>query len=536
MATDTSFLNVVTTSVALVIPAGLAISALVAHKFQAAAAARIANATTATAFVLWAIAATSALIVGGPIAGEPVRLVEGLVNVRFDIIAMIVLGLICGIGLIVSRFSRAYLEGDARQPRYYSWLLATLASVTLLVVSNNLVALLAAWISTSLCLHQLLTHFADRPQAQLVAHKKFLASRMADACVLMAIVLIWFNAGTLEIDRIADWVDGVDGLPMGAQLAAVFLAAGAMLKCAQLPVHGWLIQVMEAPTPVSALLHAGVVNLGGFLMIRMSPLMADAVAAQTLLVVVGTFTAVVAALVMATRVSVKVSLAWSTCAQMGFMLVQCGLGAYHLALLHLLAHSIYKAHSFLRSGSAVDAWRLKALTAPTGNTSMSQWVGAAVLGLACVGGLSLVFGVSFGEEPALLALLAVLGLGVTPMMVAGMTRGMGQFALTVAGAVAMMVAYFLWHAGFASLVPHGGPDPSVAQLTIVITGFVALFLVQAVLASQPHGQLARTLFSRIFSGLYIDEVFTRLTFRVWPPKGRTQALATVPATLQDSRA
>jgi NAD(P)H-quinone oxidoreductase subunit 5 len=119
----------------------------------------------------------------------------------------------------------------------------------------------------------------------------------------------------------------------------VLLVASAALKCAQLPFHGWLIQVMEAPTPVSALLHAGVVNIGGFLMIRLAPLMTQSEIAQTLLVICGCTTAVIAALVMTTRVSIKVALAWSTCAQMGFMLLECGLGAYPLALLHIVAHS-----------------------------------------------------------------------------------------------------------------------------------------------------------------------------------------------------
>src|SRR5690349_16746348 len=118
-----------------------------------------------------------------------------------------------------------------------------------------------------------------------------------------------------------------------------------------------MLQVMEAPTPVSALLHAGVVNIGGFVMIRLAPLMAHATLAQNILVGVGLFSTIIASLVMATRAAIKSVLAWSTIGQMGFMLVQCGLGAWHLALMHLLAHSCYKAHSFLSSGSIVRQWR-----------------------------------------------------------------------------------------------------------------------------------------------------------------------------------
>ena len=136
--------------------------------------------------------------------------------------------------------------------------------------------------------------------------------------------------------------------------AAVLIAGAVLLKSAQLPLHGWLIQVMEAPTPVSALLHAGVVNLGGYILIRLAPLIGASIAAQTLLVVVGSLTAAIAGIVMLTRITIKVRLAWSTCSQMGFMVMECGLGLYDLALLHLVAHALYKAHAFLTAGEAVQ--------------------------------------------------------------------------------------------------------------------------------------------------------------------------------------
>src|SRR5262249_55706852 len=145
-------------------------------------------------------------------------------------------------------------------------------------------------------------------------------------------------------------------LSPGLHLATALLVVGVLLKSAQIPFHGWMQQVMEAPTPVSALLHAGIVNIGGFVMIRLAPLMAHAHLAQGMLVTVGLITAFIASLVMTTRVSVKQILAWSTISQMGFMLLQCGLGIWQLALLHLLAHSCYKAHSFLSSGGAVETW------------------------------------------------------------------------------------------------------------------------------------------------------------------------------------
>jgi hypothetical protein len=134
------------------------------------------------------------------------------------------------------------------------------------------------------------------------------------------------------------------------------LALAAMLKSAQFPTHGWLTEVMETPTPVSALLHAGVINAGGFLLIRFADVMLLAPGVLAVLVMIGGFTALFGGLVMLTQSAVKTSLAWSTVAQMGFMILQCGLALFPLALLHIVAHSLYKAHAFLASGQARSIW------------------------------------------------------------------------------------------------------------------------------------------------------------------------------------
>jgi NAD(P)H-quinone oxidoreductase subunit 5 len=216
---------------------------------------------------------------------------------------------------------------------------------------------IAAWLATGIGLHQLLTFYRTRRQAVIVAHKEFLLSRIADLFFFASVYLIESDVGSLHIDVVNQFVAARGGLTPGLHLATTLLVVGVLLKSAQLPFHGWMQQVMEAPTPVSALLHAGIVNIGGFVMIRLAPLMAHAPLAQWMLLLVGLATSIVASLVMTTRTSVKLILAWSTVAQMGFMLVQCGLGVWHMALLHLLAHSCYKAHSFLSSGGVVETWR-----------------------------------------------------------------------------------------------------------------------------------------------------------------------------------
>ncbi|MBJ7414859.1 MAG: oxidoreductase, partial [Niveispirillum sp.] len=144
-------------------------------------------------------------------------------------------------------------------------------------------------------------------------------------------------------------------LPALAGAAVGFLVLAALLKTASFPLHGWLTEVMEAPTPVSALLHAGIINSGGFLLITFAWVVQGSTASMAALVLLGGLTSLFGALVMLTQSAVKTALAWSTVAQMGFMLLQCGLGLWPLALLHIVAHSLYKAHAFLSSGGAVAA-------------------------------------------------------------------------------------------------------------------------------------------------------------------------------------
>jgi len=444
-------------------------------------------------------------------------------GLRSDALGATMLVLVSFIGWVITSYSQPYLGGARGQPRYMRWLMLTLAAVSLLVVTNNLAVLALAWIATSLTLHGLLTFFNDRPQALIAAHKKFIASRVADLCLLGGVALIGLQLGTLDIDRAIAAARALPEMTGNLQAAALLLAAAAMLKCAQLPVHGWLIQVMEAPTPVSALLHAGVVNLGGFLLIRVGTLVADVPAAQALLVVVGSVTAVVAALVMMTRVSIKVSLAWSTCAQMGFMLMQCGLGLYELALLHLVAHSLYKAHAFLGAGGAVEQNRLRQMTPAAPPLGAATWALAALVGTVVVAGAALAWGLRPAAEPALWAMGGILALALAPLLTGPLLRTGAVGALVgLAGAAVVALAYFGLHAVFSgwlgvAAAPATG-QASPALVVWVLASFGLLFVVQGAVRLWPRGALAHWLYPTLFAGLYLDELFTRMTFRLWPAR------------------
>jgi NAD(P)H-quinone oxidoreductase subunit 5 len=380
----------------------------------------------------------------------------------FDWLSIIMLALIGLLAVVIVRFSGRYLDGQKHYARYRRWLFGTLAATTVLVSAGNLLLLALAWIVSSLCVHRLLMFFPDRREAQIAAHKKFLFARLGDVLTLAGVVCIGRATGTFNIMELMASVPAAEHVSTLLETGGFLLAAGVIVRSALLPFHGWLIQVMEAPTPTSALLHAGVVNIGGFVMLRLATLMVVLEPAQTLLVVFGATTAVLASLVMMTRITVKVSLAWSTCAQMGFMLLECGLGAYSLALVHLVAHSVYKAHAFLAAGNRVQQHlRVEQARAASGK--------------------------------------------VTPNVLVPTVVTIALFAL--------------WHHFLPSLIPQWQhPLPSDIRSVFAGLAVVALVVVQTVLVWRPIGAFAKRCYPHFLAGLYIDDVMTRVTFALCPPR------------------
>ncbi len=471
-----------------------------------------------------------------PLAFFAAPLAALLLSPEPDALAWIMLGLVTFIGAIIHRYSDRYLDGQAAKGRYAGWLLATITAVSMLVLAGDLRVLALAWTLSSLCLHQLLTFFAERRPSQLAAHKKFLLSRVADVAIYAGVFSIGGALGTYEIHALGGRLDALGAAPVGVEVGAFLLVAGVILRSAQLPFHGWLIQVMEAPTPVSALLHAGVVNMGGFVMIRLADLMGPLAGPQTLLVVFGAATAVLAALVMATCASVKVSLAWSTVAQMGFMLLECGLGAYGLALVHLVAHSLYKANAFLSSGSVVGAHVRGMLSPrPPSYGVFGQQAAAAVAVLGVFGAGTLAWG-----QPLADARLWVPGLifafALVPLMLAA-GKGKGAVPLARQGAVALGVTllFLLLHGvGDTVVPPSADAIPDAFRAGLAASLFAGLFLVQSVVSARPESRLAVWLYPWFAGGFHLDELFTRLTFLVWPPRYVRRAQGT-PSARVDSQ-
>lgn len=448
-----------------------------------------------------------------------------------DPLHLIVQGLVTFIGLIVARYASHYLEGEAGQPRFQRWLQLTLGCVMVVVTTNHLLVFLLAWAGISLSLHQLLMFYPDRKRAALAAHKKFLFARLAEFCLIAAFALLYTVHGTAFIDDLMASVGGPEGLRIAEQLAALLIASAAMIKCAQFPMHGWLIQVVEAPTPVSALLHAGVINMGGFLLLVMAPLMRQADAANWLLLIVAGFTCVAAALITMTRVSIKVLLAWSTVAQMGLMLVECALGQYGLALLHLVAHSCYKAHAFLDSGSEVENYLEKQM-APL---RLPRARSIPILVAAALFAIGLLFYLDQTTTDAgLWLLLAMMPILLLSERATALDKG--SLALAIAVSAGIVILYVLLKTLFISLAP-ASVLPSLAQglwFALLVGVLIGAYWL---LRYRGHSSAGRQLYRNLYAGFYLDEWATRTTLALWPaqlPQRATQRRS-APADLQETR-
>ena len=448
--------------------------------------------------------------------------------IRIEPLSLIMLCLITIVALVIVRFSKNYLDQEPEINNYQLWFMLTLASVSVVITSNHFIIFCLAWIMISISLHQLLMFYPNRPRAALAAHKKFLISRLADVCVITGIALLYHLHHTFFISEVLAYYQQALQQPMQpanhlSQLAAVMFAIAAILKCAQLPLHGWLMQVMEAPTPVSALLHAGIINMGGFLMILFSPLMLQSLIAQWLLLVVGGITAIVASLIMMTRISIKVMLAWSTCAQMGFMLLECGLGLYELALLHLIAHSFYKAYTFLSSGDAVQHYLqenlAKSHVAPTASPAPIQWLTTSASAVLLVSMLFLVTQTFANNQNSFLAIAAIVSIAITILLSENILSRPKIIPIGLMALVVVML-YVAWHALFSNLLPESVLQPALNNIMLawVLILFTTLFFGYITLRFYPYNKFGQWLYLNLYAGFYLDEWATKITLKVWPVK------------------
>ncbi len=258
------------------------------------------------------------------------------------------------IGLLVHVYSISYMSHDAGYWRFFAYLNLFMFSMLLLVLASNFLVVFVAWELVGLCSYLLIGFWYRKRSAALAAKKAFIVNRVGDIGFALGIMLIFVSLGTLDIREVIERIGELDGTTI--MVISLLIFAGAMGKSAQFPLHVWLPDAMEGPTPVSALIHAAtMVNAGIYLIARSNPIFAHAPSALVVVAAVGIFTAILAASIAMTQTDIKRVLAYSTLSQLGYMFAAFGVGAWTAAIFHLMTHGFFKGLLFLGSGSVIHA-------------------------------------------------------------------------------------------------------------------------------------------------------------------------------------
>ncbi len=316
------------------------------------------------------------------------------VGLFIDRLTAVMMVLITSVSGVIQVYSIRYLQGDPGYARFYA-LLSFLTFVILSLVSSpNLFMLFLCWQLLSWALYLILAFNYSHPPAYENAFKAFFTQRVGDVSFLCGIFLAFKHFGTIEFGELfqrAAENPGTMVLLPGTMLevstvsvVALLIFVGAMAKSAQFPLHVWLPDTMDSPTPVSALMHAGIINAGGFLLNRLAPFYALSSTTLHIVFIVGVLTVLLGASMMLVQNDIKKTLGFSTMGQMGYMIMECGLGAFGLAIFHLIAHGLFKATLFLSAGNILPAARQEPTFPPTSGHQPTRLPGQAswVTGLA----------------------------------------------------------------------------------------------------------------------------------------------------------
>ena len=406
-----------------------------------------------------------------------------------DPLTAIMLVVVTGVSLMVQIYSIGYMHGDPGYARYFAYMALFTASMIGLVLAGNIVQLYVFWELVGLCSYLLIGFWYHKPSAAAAAKKAFIITRIGDFGLLLAILYLVFNVDAfasqglnpLEIADIHKAV-AIPGLLASGVVTwlAVGIFTGAIGKSGQFPLHTWLPDAMEGPTPVSALIHAAtMVTAGVFLVARFFPLFESSETAMTLVAVVGGFTAVFAASMALVANDIKRVLAYSTVSQLGYMMLALGVGAYGPAVFHLFTHAFFKALLFLGSGSVNHATGTFDMRYMGGLRVSMPWTYVTFL----IGALSLagIFPLAgfWSKDEILLGAFNSSG-------------AVGQLVFWLALAAVFMTAFYMFRALFMTFggefrggsdadpeaEAHGevhlGEPPAVMVLPLVVLGIAAI--------------------------------------------------------------
>jgi NADH-quinone oxidoreductase subunit L len=278
-------------------------------------------------------------------------------SILVDPLSSVMLLVVTGVGFLIHAYSTGYMHGDREEKRFFAYLNLFVFSMLLLVLAGNFVFLLAGWGLVGLSSYLLIGFWWDRPSAVAAAKKAFVMNAVGDVGMLLGIFVIWNHLHSVDYTTVFTHAPG--SIASGSSTAnwiALLLLVAAVAKSAQLPLHTWLPDAMEGPTPVSALIHAAtMVTAGVYLVARMWPLYSLAPDVSDLVALIGVATLTVAGLIALVQTDIKRVIAYSTMSQIGYMFCGVGIGAYSAGMFHLVTHAFFKALLFLGAGVVIHA-------------------------------------------------------------------------------------------------------------------------------------------------------------------------------------
>jgi NADH-quinone oxidoreductase subunit L len=342
------------------------------------------------------------------------------VQILLDTLSSVMMLVVSGVGGLIVWYSMGYMAGDDEERRYFAYMSLFVFAMLLLVQAGNFLLLLVGWGLVGLASYLLIGFWHQRPEAVAAAKKAFVMNAIGDATLALGLVLLIWQTGTLEYAGVFGQVGSLSTTMVN--LVALGLLGGAVAKSAQIPLHTWLPDAMEGPTPVSALIHAAtMVTAGVYLLVRASPIFEAAPDVQHLASILGAATLLAAGLIALVQWDIKRVIAYSTMSQIGYMFLAAGIGAYGYAIFHLMTHAFFKALLFMSAGLVIhhldgeqDMRKMGGLRSALPRTHLAFLVGAlSLVGIPIFSGFWSKDGIvaaAFASDDALGAVLYAAGL------------------------------------------------------------------------------------------------------------------------------
>jgi NADH-quinone oxidoreductase subunit L len=474
------------------------------------------------------------------------------VGATVDSLAALMLIVVSVVGLLVEIYSVGYMHGDSRFSRYFAYISLFVFSMYGLVLANSFFLLFIFWELVGLCSYLLIGFWFEKKSAADAGKKAFITTRIGDFGFLIGVLLLASAGGTFQFSEIFGMAHDGHFTSSFLTIATICLFAGAVGKSAQFPLHVWLPDAMEGPTPISALIHAAtMVAAGVYMVARCFPLFSASAEASMTVAIIGGITALFAATIACTQFDIKRVLAYSTLSQLGYMMLALGCGGYVAGMFHLMTHAFFKALLFLGAGSVIHAVHKQDIR-EMGGLSGQMKVTSTTFLIAClaIAGIPPLSGFWSKDEILVavkeshnigLYVIAVGGALLTAfymfrlyfLVFCGKEKGSSHESpavmtvpLAVLGVLSVCAGWvgLPWlKSGVASFLSHGevhghhGPDYTVMGMSLLVAG-AGILLAYAIyikgwIARDAFSKRLRPLYTLLYNKYYVDEIYSALIVR-----------------------